>query len=125
MSLNAIRTADRARLEADTILSQEAVASVATYHLFLLSNGTVQLFPEMLDKALLVHLLRGEFTVDREAIGYEAYTRDGKTYPYFEIFPAVSYRLAGIRGGLLWLVPRPARVPVAHSEAAEAPVPIS
>ena len=73
---------------------------------------------------MLVHLLRGEFTVDREAIGYEAYTRDGKTYAYFEIFPAVFYRLAGIPGGLLWLVPRPTRVPVAHSEAAEAPVPI-
>jgi len=34
------------------------------------------------------------------------------------------YMLAGIPGGLLWLVPRATRVPVAHSEAAEAPVPI-
>ena len=60
---------------------------MAIYYLFLLSNGTFQLFaPEMLDKAfdnMLVHLLRGEFTVDREAIGYEAFTRDGKTYAYF------------------------------------------
>jgi hypothetical protein len=101
---------------------------VAIYYLFLLSNGTFQLFaPERLDKTfdnMLVHLLRGEFTVDREAIGYEAFTLDGKTYAYFGIFPAVLYMLAGIPGGLLWLVPRPTRVPVAHSEAAEAPVPI-
>jgi hypothetical protein len=41
MSLNAIRTAGGARLEADTILSQWAsFASVAIYYLFLLSNGT-------------------------------------------------------------------------------------
>ena len=81
----------------------------------------------MLDKAfdnMLVHLLRGEFTVDREAIGYEAYTRDGKTYAYFGIFPVVLYMPAGIPGGLLWLVSRPTRVPVAHSEAAEARVPM-
>jgi len=73
---------------------------------------------------LLVHLLRGEFTVDREPIDYEAFTRDGKNYGYLVIFPAVHNMLAGIPGGLLWLVPRPARVPVAHSETAEAPVPI-
>jgi hypothetical protein len=29
---------------------------------------------------MLVHLLRGEFAVARDAIGYEAFTRDGKTY---------------------------------------------
>jgi hypothetical protein len=44
------------------------IAAVAVYYLFLLSNGTFQLFaPEMLDKAfdsMLVHLLRGEVTVD-------------------------------------------------------------
>jgi hypothetical protein len=129
-----MRTAGGARLEADTILSQGAsFASVAIYYLFLLSNGTFQLFArEMLDKAfdnMLVHLLRGEFAVDREAIGYEAigyeaFTRDGKTYNYFGIFPAVLCRLAGSPGGLLWLVPRPTRVPVDHSEPAETPVPI-
>jgi hypothetical protein len=35
------------------------------------------------------HLLRGEFTVDRDTIGFEAFTRDGKAYSYFGIFPAV------------------------------------
>ena len=101
---------------------------MAIYYLFLLINGTLQLFaPEMLDKVFdntLLHLLRGEFTVDREAIGYEAFTRDDKTYAYFGIFPVVLYMPAGIPGGLLWLVPRPTRVPVAHSEAAEARVPM-
>jgi len=98
MSLNVIRAAGRLELDLDTILSHWLsfavfLTIIAIYYLFLLSNGTFQLFgPEMLDKAfdnMLVHLLRGEFTVDREAIGYEAFTRDGKTYAYFGIFPAV------------------------------------
>jgi hypothetical protein len=98
MSLNAIRAAGRPKLDLDAILSHWLSFAVlftiiAIYYLFLLSNGTFQLFgPEMLDKAfdnMLVHLLRGEFTVDRDAIGYEAFTRDGKTYAYFGIFPAV------------------------------------
>ena len=69
------------------------MAAAAIYYLFLLSNGTFRLFaPEMLDKAfdsMLVHLLRGEFTVDREAIGFEAFTRDGRAYAYFGIVPAL------------------------------------
>jgi hypothetical protein len=68
-------------------------AAVAVYYLFLLSNGTFQLFaPEMLDRAynsMLLHLLHGEFNVDREAIGFEAMSRDGKTYAYFGVFPAL------------------------------------
>ena len=88
----------RVKLDADAILSRRLsfaalLIIVAVYYLFLLSNGTFQLFaPEKLDQAfnsMLVHLLRGEFTVDRGAIGYEAFTRDGKTYAYFGIFPAV------------------------------------
>ena len=91
---------------------------MAIYYLFLLSN------PGDIDKAfdnMLLHLLRGEFTSIARAIGYEAFTRDDKTYAYFGIFPVVLYMPAGI---LLWLVPRPTRVPVAHSEAAEARVPM-
>jgi hypothetical protein len=98
MSLNIIRAAGRPKLDVATILSHRLgfavlLTIIVIYYLFLLSNGTFQLFgPEMLDKAfdnMLVHLLRGEFTVDREAIDYEAFTRDGKTYAYFGIFPAV------------------------------------
>src|SRR6516162_2812659 len=107
MSLNAIRAAGRPKLDVDTILSHwlsfaVLLTIIAIYYLFLLSNGTFQLFgPEILDKAfdnMLVHLLRGEFTVDREAIGYKVFTRDGKTYAYFGIFPAVLYMLAGNSG---------------------------
>ena len=69
------------------------IVGVAVYYLFLLSNGTFQLFaPEMLDQVfdnMLVHLLRGDFTVDRDAIGFEAFTRDGKTYAYFGVLPAL------------------------------------
>jgi transposase len=91
-------TRNRAKLEVHAVLSHWLIFAilitvVAAYYLFLLSNGTFQLFaPEMLDKAfdnMLVHLLRDEFTVDREAIGYEAFTRGGKTYAYFGIFPAM------------------------------------
>jgi len=50
------------------------IAVVTVYYLFVLSNGTLQvLAPELLDKVfdnMLVHLLRGEFTVDRSAIDY-------------------------------------------------------
>jgi hypothetical protein len=74
------------------------IVIVAVYYLFLLSNGTFQILaPESLDKVfdnILVHLLRGEFTVDRDAIDYEAVTQDGKTYTYFAVFPAILRLLA-------------------------------
>jgi len=69
------------------------LAVIAVYYLFLLSNGTFRIFaPEMLDKvfnSMLVHLFRGDFTVDREALDFEASIRDGKTYTYFGVFPAL------------------------------------
>ena len=44
------------------------IGIVIVYYLFLLSNGTFQILaPELLDKVfdnVLVHLLRGDFTVD-------------------------------------------------------------
>jgi hypothetical protein len=74
------------------------IAAVTVYYLFLLSNGTFQILaPELLDKVfdnMLVHLLRGEFTVDRDAIDYEAVTRDGRSYTYFGVFPAMLRLLA-------------------------------
>jgi len=69
------------------------LAIIFIYYLFLLSNGTFALFvPELLSRVfdnMLVHLLRGEFTVDRDVIDFEAFTRNGKTYTYFGIFPAL------------------------------------
>jgi hypothetical protein len=66
---------------------------IAVDYLFLLSNGTFELFaPEMFDRVfnnMLVHLLHGEFTVDSSVVDYEGFTRNGKTYSYFGIFPAL------------------------------------
>jgi hypothetical protein len=74
------------------------IVVVVVYYLCLLSNGTFQLFaPEMLDKAfgnMLAHLLQGEFTVDRTAIDFEAFTRNGNTYSYFGVFPALLRLIA-------------------------------
>ncbi len=66
---------------------------IAVYYLFLLSNGTFELFaPELLGRVfdnMLVHLLHGDFTVDRSVIDFEGFTRDGKTYTYFGVVPAL------------------------------------
>src|SRR5271169_1989905 len=66
---------------------------IAVYYLFLLSNGTFELFaPELFGRVfdnMLVHLLHGEFTVDRSVVDFEAFTRNGKTYTYFGVFPAL------------------------------------
>jgi hypothetical protein len=102
-SINATKSARSSKLGVETILSHRLgfsvlLSIVAVYYLFLLSNGTFQIFaPEQLDKAfdsMAIHLLHGEFTVDREAIGYEAFTRNGETYAYFGIFPAALRLLA-------------------------------
>jgi hypothetical protein len=53
--------------------------------------------PETLDQVygnMLIHLLHGDFTVDRSAIQSEAFTRDGHTYAYFGVAPAVLRLLA-------------------------------
>jgi len=74
------------------------IFAITFYYLFLLSNGTLRIFaPEAMDKvfdSMLVHLLRGEFNIDREAIGFEAATRNGLTYTYFGVFPALLRLLA-------------------------------
>jgi len=99
---NALRTGTRARHRIPPVSLNLYFAAliviVAVYYLLLLSNGTFQILaPESLDKVfdnMLVHLLRGEFTVDRDAIDYEAVTQDGKTYTYFAVFPAILRLLA-------------------------------
>jgi hypothetical protein len=100
--VRADRVDNRERIGA--LLSRRAVFAgllvvIAVYYLLLLSNGTFELFaPEMFSRVfdnMLVHLLHGEFTVDRSVIDYEAFTRNGKTYSYFGIFPALL-RLAAM-----------------------------
>ena len=74
------------------------LALISVYVLFLLSNGTFQLFaPELFSPAygnMLMHMLHGEFTVDQEVIGYEAFPRDGKAYSYFGIFSSLLRLIA-------------------------------
>ena len=76
-----VRGHDAASLRSLLFAFHWLIAGVSVYYLFLLSNGTVQILaPELLEKALinvLVHLLRGEFTVDRNAIDYVAVTHNG------------------------------------------------
>jgi hypothetical protein len=71
----------------------------AAYYLLLLSNGAFSLFgPEKFDKvfgSMLLHMLHGEFYVDSDVIAYEAFTRNGHTYSYFGVFPALL-RLAAM-----------------------------
>lgn len=43
---------------------------------------------------MLMHMLHGEFTVDQEVIGYEAFPRDGKAYSYFGIFSSLLRLIA-------------------------------
>ena len=66
---------------------------VALHQLALLSHGSFVIFaPELLDRtfdSMLMHLLNGDAGVDRDAIGYESFTRDGRSFSYFGIVPAL------------------------------------
>ncbi|HQT76722.1 MAG TPA: hypothetical protein PLD10_06680 [Rhodopila sp.] len=96
----AVETRDRAAIAARVpYLPLAAIGAVfvclviAIYDALLLGNFHLALIaPELLDRAfgsMLVHMLHGDFGVDRDAIGFESFTRDGRTYAYFGIFPAV------------------------------------
>lgn len=69
------------------------LAALSAYYLLLLGNGSLSVFvPEAFGRvygSMLQNLLQGEFTVARTAIGSEAFIRDGKTYAYFGVFPAL------------------------------------
>jgi hypothetical protein len=77
---------------------------IAAYYALILTNGRMNLWTPALApgwtgwhrvlgftfNSMLLHLLRGEFDVDPEAIQWEAViTGDGKTYAYFGIVPAL------------------------------------
>ncbi len=69
------------------------LAFVATYQWLLISNFDGRLFaPESLDgtfNSMLLHLLHGSAEVSPSAIGFESFTRNGHTYAYFGIVPAL------------------------------------
>jgi hypothetical protein len=66
------------------------------YYIFLVTDGTYNLFKPlgtlargMVFNSMLEHLRHGEFDVDPALIGFEGTIRNGKTYIYFGIFPAL------------------------------------
>jgi hypothetical protein len=68
----------------------------AVYYLFLAMDGSLDLFKPLgfLDQgmtfnSMLEHLRHGEFDVDPAAIGFEGVVRNGKTYTYFGVVPAL------------------------------------
>jgi hypothetical protein len=81
----------------------------AIYYLVLAMDG-LNLFkpPEtaargMVFNSMLEHLLHGEFDVDPSAIAFEGSLREGKTYTYFGILPALLRLPLLAIGGLAWL----------------------
>jgi hypothetical protein len=74
------------------------------YYSFAITNGNFKLFAPveigLTFNSMLSHLLHGQFDVDPNAIQAEAFVRDGKTYAYFGIFPALL-RLPLLGLGLL------------------------
>jgi len=78
------------------IIHYGILVSLAGTYYFILAMDGVNLFkpPElaargMVFNSMLQHLLHWEFNVDPEAIAFEGSLRDGKTYTYFGIFPAL------------------------------------
>lgn len=65
----------------------------AYYYAFLLSAGEGNFFSPLpyglTFNSMLSHLLDGRFDVDPAAIGNEGFLRDGATYAYFGVFPAL------------------------------------
>jgi hypothetical protein len=68
-----------------------AALLVAPYYVFLITNGTFNLFfsPQVsfvsgyIFNSMLVHLLQGDFAVDADSIKLEAVVRNGQAYTYF------------------------------------------
>ena len=66
------------------------------YYSFLITNGRLGIYElfapvglGMTFNSMLQHLLMGRFDVDAAAIGAEAFIKDGKSYTYFGILPAI------------------------------------
>jgi hypothetical protein len=63
----------------------------------LITNGTFDLFADiprdlvsgLVFNSMLSHLLQGDFAVDPSAIKFEAFLKDGRTYTYFGVAPAL------------------------------------
>jgi hypothetical protein len=84
------------RLNSRIVLSYIIVILMAAVYYFVLAtDGKLNLAPTkselvgMTFNSMLEHLLHGEFDVDPGTIGREGSVRDGKTYTYFGIIPAL------------------------------------
>ena len=73
--------------------SQMFTGIVALYYAILIGNGTIDFgSPDplgLLFNDMAWHLLRFDFTISPDVVREEAFVRDGVTYTYFGIFPAV------------------------------------
>jgi hypothetical protein len=86
------------------------ILMMAIYYLFLATDGSLNLFKPietvsrgMAFNSMLEHLRHGEFDVDPSTIGYEGVVRDGKTYTYFGVFPALLRLPLLLTGALMRL----------------------
>jgi hypothetical protein len=87
------------RTKSSTRLAVAALVPAVIYYAFLLTLHShfahaFDLLAPTSDRSLtfnsmLLRLLQGSFDVDPRAIGSEGFVRDGKTYAYFGIFPAL------------------------------------
>ena len=82
----------------------------AIYYLFLAMDGGFNFFKPielaargMTFNSMLEQLLHGQFNVDPAAIAFEGVVRDGKTYTYFGILPALLRLPLLPTGALAWL----------------------
>jgi hypothetical protein len=83
---------------------------VAGFYYFVLAMDGFNLFKPlelaargMVFNSMLEHLLQGEFDVDPSTIAFEGSLRDGKTYTYFGIVPALLRLPLLPTGTLAWL----------------------
>jgi hypothetical protein len=86
------------------------ILMAAIYYVFLAMDGSFNVSKPielaargMTFNSMLEHLLRGGFDVDPAAVAFEGVIRDGKTYVYFGILPALLRLPLLPTGALPWL----------------------
>src|SRR6516164_5351280 len=94
---------------AKRVLYAILILAAAIYYFVLAMDGLNVFKPPetaargMVFNSMLEHLLHGEFDVDPSAIAFEGSLRDGKTYTYFGILPALLRLPLLPIGVLAWL----------------------
>jgi hypothetical protein len=78
---------------------------VFLYYFFIISHASYEPFGNkgrFVYNNMLSHLLRGDFSVDSNIIGLEGFQRDGRTFTYFGITPALLRLPLLLIGGMTW-----------------------